>query len=260
MAKYKKKLEFPAHVLEVKQKLEASGDERLAVMKKLTEPKELDSSIPDSKQPKNNSENDYYTMWRRLYKVEKKAVHRINKDNSQPLQDITDAWVYGFLDDVIEAQKTPVWALKKNEDWQNLIKDINKHTKELQSLYNSIGLEMPLIRCDVFHGGFFAQEMVEENGIRDWVSRTEPDTPTVDALGFLADYAVEEIQNYIITRKRGENHEAISFVHTLARKNYNSYKQTLNSVLKAAAYALYDTDYSDSDIHNLLNGRKTSKR
>lgn len=111
------------------------------------------------------------------------------------------------------------------EDRKNLIERVNAHTKELITIHNAY----------------------------DFSAKNIGNISFVDSLEFMAQQVIQELERTTLTGKAGKNVHTIRFIRILALHNKMMCGETLNSVLKTAALAIYGIEYSDSDISNLLN-------
>ncbi len=68
----------------------------------------------------------------------------------------------------------------------------------------------------------------------------------------MAEHTIKELEETALEGKVGKNVHAIGLIRFLARHHKLMFGETLNSVLKTAAFAIYGVEYSDQDISNLL--------
>ncbi len=134
---------FHRHILEVKDHLRKSEDERIGVMLNLTEPK-------GSQYLK-----EYEAMWNTLLKETKK-----HHDSNKPFN---SRWVFDFLDSVVAATDLPSYFYMNGRERRELISKIRKHTNALEEIYTRQKFNQNLISNDgQFFHGFFAYEVFED--------------------------------------------------------------------------------------------------
>lgn len=227
-------MKFLSHVDEAKSWLKQVSDGRLEMMCILTEPDD-------------SAYGEYYEkMWQTLFNAEKKYC---GVKDSQ--------WVLLFLDDVIECMEEKPHFYMNGEVRSELLQNIQVHTEILKRLYNDSGLNECLISNEgQFFGGFDAYDergnIIAENGER-------PKVGIVDVLDFFNDFANEEVSENAQEGKIVERCKSNRFVRSLGRRNKSRYGTPLQQVLINAAFAIYNENYSEPDISNLLNGRKSKK-
>lgn len=234
--------EFPRHVLEVKKELEASNDERLEVMQKLTEPR---GEYGD------NRDDLYIKMW--IVLSENRLEYSPNRDNR---------WVYDFLDSVIAASTLPEHAYLSNEDRKDLMEKINKATESLVMVYENHGLNESIMQnC------LFIESYNEDKGcyvIAEHMSINE-------VLMHYQRQAQEKIYKLANNTKTVNRTKSIRFIRELHDRIMFNDKCSLKgdtplyAVLEGAEYAIYGNENDDgdrfnkSDISNLLTRTKRKK-
>jgi hypothetical protein len=237
------KYEFPEHVLEVKKELEASNDERLEVMKKLTEPSNPDDVL---------AKDLYIKMWEKLSK---------NRLEYNPTRD--NRWVYDFLDSVIAASTLPEHAYISNEDCKDLIDEINDLTTKLVMLYKNHGFNESIMT-----NSLLIESYGEEKGrhvIKEHMSINE-------VLIYYKNKAIDKINALGDNSKTSRRAKSIRFIRELNDRIHFDEPctiegdKTLYSVLEGAEYAMYGSDEDDggrfnrSDIRNLLKRKQEIKK
>ena len=226
---------FPKHVNDTKERLINTQDKRLPTLRTLTEPKDKAYT------------KEYIAMWRSLFKAEQENCAG---DSNQ--------WVYDFLDSVVEAHKLPPYFYISKKERDNLITRIQKHTKELEKIYDRNGFNQDIISNDgQFFGGFSSYDIIkDESGTKIIDCGRPPKASVLDALHLFAERAEDEIRDVSSNGKAGTGIEHRRFVRQLAQRNKYAYDRPLYPVIKTAVFALYGVEYEDSDISNLLHRNK----
>lgn len=225
------KPQLPQDVNDVLEQLEKDGDERLGVMKLLTQP-DIDTY------------NNYYeAMWWSIFNEEKKHV-----------DETCNKWVLRLLDDVIESQKVRPYFFLSGQKREQLINKIKKHTKALQKIYSEFDLDPCLIDDNgQFFQGFCKLDEndnpILENGHKPKVSFSE-------ALEFFAHIAEEEIRETAHPGKIVVRQNINRFIRNMGFRNLQRYRSIKSSTIKNMVYAIYKNEYTDQDIVDLIKGRK----
>lgn len=222
---------FHRHVLDIKGHISKSKDERSEIMRALTEPKEP-------------AYLEYYeAMWESLFRAEQE-----NNDN------LDNEWVVNFLDKVAAARNLPPYFYISGAQRNALMNKIRKHTEALEKIYTNQLFNQNLISNDgQFFHGFYNYEISEDANGEKIETKSRPKVSVVDALQFFAERAEDAINESAHRGKTGKNVEAVRFIRILGERNNERYGRPLNSVLQTAALAVYDVEYLESDISNLLN-------
>ncbi|MDA0967231.1 MAG: hypothetical protein PQ612_08990 [Rickettsiales bacterium] len=243
MGRHYKQREFPKHVIEVKNELEASNDERLEVMKKLTEPRHPDDVL---------AKDLYIKMWGEL--SENRLEYNPTRDNR---------WVYDFLDSVIAASNLPEHAYISNKDRKDLTYKINDATKKLVMLYKNHGFNESIMT-----NSLLIESYDEEKGrhvIKEHMSINE-------VLIYYKNKSIDVINTLGNNSKTPRRTKSIRFLRELNdRINFDESctiegDTTLYSVLEGAEYAIYGSDEDDggrfgrSDIRNLFTRKNEIKK
>jgi len=136
-----------------------------------------------------------------------------------------DLWVHGFLNITHKLKQLPEHFYMSEEDRKDLIERLTLSTRELISIHKAY----------------------------DFSIKNIGDVSFIESLEFMAQQTIQELKETVLEGKAGKNVHAIRFVRILAQHNRMMFGETLNSVLKTATLAIYEIEYSDSDISNLLN-------
>lgn len=227
--------EFPEHVIELKSNLalfaqDGSKDDiqEFEIMRLLTEPKE-DVYL-----------SDYVNMW--------KTFRRNMHDPCDTM------WASCFIEQVKNAYHLPPYYYLNNKERAALIDRINSLSNNLKNILKTNELETQLVSIEgkIFNGMYIFEEFGEKNQ----ALMTEDDCHKAYLSGIMdlmLGNACERISEANTSGKKAKNIEAIRFIRLMSEHNIKYYNNPLNSVIKTATFALYDIDYSDSDIHNIVN-------
>lgn len=219
------------HIEEVKSDLKNKKDIRLETLNLLTEPKW-------------STHKEYYEeMWQSLFRMKREYHNSKSSD-----------WVYLFLDDIIDSKKELPYFYYNNAQRTSLLKKLKKHTDALKIIFEDSGLNAALISNDgqFFHGFYSYDDKgdpIMENGLR-------PKVAISDVLEFFLSYAEEEVSESAQKGKVVERQKSNRFVRCMAARNLDRYGKILAQVIATAAFAIYGQEYTESDIANLVYGRK----
>lgn len=235
-------MSFPEQVIDVKEEMQRTGDDRLEILKKLTESEQ------------NDNKEECEKLWMILYQE-----HRSFSDVD------TSLWVYSFLDAVKEFTQLPERFYMSSTDRKENIKKIKSYTGKLKKLYLSVGLDSELIlnNGQFFHG-FQAQEGCFNSFDKCDHSNEKREVSKVsitETLDFFSEYAEEELSEASYLGKKADNIKAIRFARLLAERNMERYGKQLEEVIENAIILIYNVRYSEQkEFLEMLNRYKNSKK
>jgi len=164
-----------------------------------------------------------------------------------------DPWVAIFLGFVKEASQLPPFHYVSAEDRRRLGNRIQRLSGELTKLLDENELTEHLIFSNgkMFHGFFFYEDFGESNRARiDQAGEVR--LKISDVIRESAKRSRERIKEEPGRGKVGRNVRAVRFARMVAERNLSYYGEKLYSVTATATNAVYGTDYSESDISNLM--------
>lgn len=219
---------LPDQVLEVKEEMVQTNDERLSILRMLTE-----SENDDNKE-------ECKKVWELLFK-EHESFANVG----------TNLWVYSFLDAVIELKELPERFYMSGTDRKQAIKKIKNYTKKLKGLYVSLGLDDNLISND---GQFF-------HGFRSIDNNGDSKVSVSEVLDFFADYGQEELKEASYRGKKSDKIKAIRFARLLAERNMHRYGKQLEEVIENTILLIYGVRYSEhKEFLTMLNRYKKPEK
>lgn len=219
-------MKLPSHVNEAKAHLEKTNDNRLKIMRTLTESEDL------------AYEEYYEEMWKSVFRAEKKY----SSSDSE--------WVLLFLNSVMVAmEEKPYYSLNR-EGREQLLRDIKNHTRELKKIYQDSGLDQPFLSYDPQFLNLF-----DDDGSLITEGDLLPSIGITDALNFYEDFANEEIKGFLQKGKLVKRYRSNRFIRELGKRNLSRYGQPLLNALRHSAFAIYGDLYSEPDVHTLIYGR-----
>ena len=215
-------MEFHSDVLEAKQYLQDFYDPRLNIMDKLT-------------LPPRGYVKEYEKMW--------KDIHDISAAKN-------DNWVLSFLDSVISAVELPPHSYINGQHRKDLREKIRLHAGQLINLCVIYGLDMHVSNAP---GGSLVCEDLKNFAHGDLDRKMRNKRSFTKILEVFAERSDEALKKSTLKGKADKNVKVKKFIRILGAYNKQTYKKPLNSVLRTAAFAIYQVDYPASDIVNLLN-------
>jgi hypothetical protein len=166
-----------------------------------------------------------------------------------------DLWVWGFLRAVESASALPPYHYVRKRERDELSEKITKLATKLSQALVVNKLDGHLIhnKGKIFNGFLLYEDFGESNqaGIDD----DDLDKLKISTLiTEFAERATSKIKETPTRGKSAKNVMAIRFIRLLAERNsqWYQYGKPLNSVVATATNAMYKTDYSASDVTNLL--------
>ncbi len=163
-----------------------------------------------------------------------------------------DPWVWIFLSHLLVASRLPPYQYLSAEDRRDLSSNIVRLSNRLVRLIEKNELDLTLIfGTGVNFPGFrFYEDFGEINQAQ--IDAAEKEKLSVCRLiREVATRATEKIKEPV-RGKAGNNVRVIRFVRSLADSNRGYYNAPLLLVVATAANALFGTEYSESDVSNLL--------
>lgn len=223
-------MKLPEHVYEVMDCIQEISCDEQRIFHLLTESKD------------SNYQNDLAKMWKAIFKVAQKS--NASLDNK---------WVYRFVRDVSASEKEkPYFSMSRIERTEKLT-EIGKYSKKLKKIYDELGIDDLYLLLDPSIFYFDVKpELIED-------IEAFPRYGISEVIDFYMDAANEEVGGYKQIGKIGKNHKIIRFVRELAKRNKVMYGEPLPKIIQSVVFALYNKEYSDADLFNIINGRKPKK-
>jgi hypothetical protein len=164
-----------------------------------------------------------------------------------------DPWVAIFLGFVKGAAELPPYHYLKRSERLELVAQIMGTAGLLARLLEENQLDCHLIHSSghIFNGFYFYEGFGESNRARIDADGAQK-APASRVIKMVASRAKEKISNEPVRGKVGRNVRAIRFVRMIAARFTGYYGQPLLPVIRAAVNTIFDTDYSEGDIQNLL--------
>ncbi len=228
-----KTLAFPPHVVAVKEDLEKSKDPLLSTMKKLTEAEDLPQ------------ENALKEMWLVLEAAEREKYGKLSDD----------CWVRYFVLYVSSYSKFPPYYHQRAADKIQLIKDLNKNTKQMIIKLQKNGFDYHLAYSEQRRLVSFYEHL-------DFSERREADKKGKITVSAILNGLMQSAEREIKTSKtsRADKHaEARLFVEYMATYLQNTYGKPMHSVLITAAYAIHGAPYGKDEIRRILSRKSKVK-
>jgi len=226
-----KLLEFPLHVLEVKEIYQKQKHKHYPIIKMLTESEDLHVKATLGK------------MWRSLQAAE-------NKKKEIPIKDYPgNAWVRFLVALVAEYSELPDYYYQTKSQRNKLLEEIKKHSRQLSQKLKKNGLDYRLSysrrkRLDILEGLNFADNhMAGQDGL---------EKPQISVI---LDRLIETVEQNVKASKnlRADSHTvARQFVRQLGRHFKHYYNTPMNAVLVTMAQVIHGIDYDESDIRKIL--------
>lgn len=157
-------------------------------------------------------------------------------------------WVYRILERVSLAQKMPPYFYISAKERTALKNDIERLSNELVKKYKAYGLDTNLFfsQSRIFGNWHIYEDYSDANKQR--IDQENPDKIlTSRIIEFLAERAVDKIEDSKIKGKASKNVKAISFARNLYDANKEKYGQPLNEVISIITNSLFQTNYNESD-------------
>ncbi len=223
-------MKFPQHVYEVMDCVQEFSCDEQRIFHFLTEAK-------DSKY-----QNDLARMWKAVFKVAQESNGAL--DNK---------WVYRFVCNVRASEKEkPYFSMSRIERTEKL-GEIEKYSKKLKKIYDDLGIDDLYLLLDPTIFYFEVKpELIED-------IEAFPRYGVSEVIDFYMDVANEEVGGYKQVGKIGKNHKMIRFIRELAKRNRVMYGGPFPKIIQLVVLALYNKEYSDADLFNIINGRKHKK-
>ena len=187
-----------------------------------------------------NENPENILMWKSL-----ERRRGINKD---------DFWVWSFLGAALKASKLPPYHYMPLRDRNELSNQIDLLSKKLSQALKANDLDVHWIFTDgtTFNGFYIFEDFGETNQERIEAAGTLK-LRVSEQLKFIAERSRNILAEQPLPGKAGKNVKAIRFIRIMAKLLCQLYGTPLNSVLMAAANSIFETQYSESDIHKLLS-------
>lgn len=164
-----------------------------------------------------------------------------------------DLWVYAFLEAAKNSHDIPSFCLLSKKDRD----DLNESVKSLNSVARKLvssELDMHLVHCrgTLFNGLYF----FEDFGLKNQHQIDEAGDEKVlisRLLNALSDRLIKRLEEEPQGGKVGRNAHAIRFARALAGRFQIYYGETLLAVIATATNAMFQMEYTESDIRKLLS-------
>jgi hypothetical protein len=178
-------------------------------------------------------------MWR--------ALERRNKDDPH------DLWVQWFISEAADAKELPPFHLLPASQRRELAKKIGTISVQLADLIERNELVEHLIfgTGRMFPGFMFYEDFGESNRARI-DDAGDAKLATSRLIREIGARARQRIIDEPKPGKAGRNHRAILFMRQLAARNNLRYGKPLLAVVATATNTLFDTQYDQSDVQNLM--------
>lgn len=166
-------------------------------------------------------------------------------------------WAHNFVSAVFHASNPPPYFYKNRKEQKELVSEIERSAKRLSRILEENQLDFQLIHTPsgMFKGFAFYEGFSEANRAR--IDRDKVDKLKMSVLlPYLAAQATEEISYSYTKGKTGKRVKETRFIRFLAKNNTMVYGSPHYAIIAAAAFAVYGVEYSESDIANLVSGRK----
>lgn len=165
-----------------------------------------------------------------------------------------DIWVWAFLSAAADAANIPEFHNLNAKKRNQLAEKISKQARLLAELLqkNELDAHLVYLQAGIFDGFYLYESFSQET--RAYIDKARLKKLALSGLLISMNQdCSERLLDEPEKGKQGKNAHAIRFIRVLGKRNTRRYGSSLNSVLMAAANAIFDTQYSESDIAHLLN-------
>ena len=229
-ARPRRQIDFPPHVLEVKEYLRKNDTECFSVMKKLTEAKDLEKL------------EDLKRMWRSLETAIKKQPPRLGSPKEQ--------WVYFFVSYASGYSDMPRYYYQTKSQRKKLVEGLKKLTGQLARKLKDNKLDHHLAYSDSRNILYFYEKLDFLDFHRARKSPLEKPTIT-EMLTRLVEALEREVPS--LRQSRTDSYEkARPFVYNMGKYLKSVHGSYLTTALATATNALFNRNYSAADIQHIL--------
>lgn len=188
---------------------------------------------------------DLVRMWKQLYKCGATTQNGY----------YDDLWVWAFLEEAGTASARPTVELLSEKRKQALSEEIEFLASKLSNLLTDNGLDAHLIYIEGPRTNGFCLYESATDRVRLSVgeSRNQMLNIATGALPMISEYCREVIAVNQATGTSVRNALAIRFARLMAVRNHDRFGDALTGAIATATNAIYETNYSASDIMNLLS-------
>jgi hypothetical protein len=225
-----KLLELPSIVVAAKAFLEQKNSKSLSVMKKLTESRnaELQEAL--------------IRMWLSLENSIKKQPEEPGYPN--------DKWPHFFVGYVRMYSSLPPYYYQPKSERKKLVTDIKKHISGLDKLLKNNGFNHHLAYAESRNSLHFLERMGFIDNFKAEQSLLEK--PAISEILNRLQNAIEAEISPLRQTKRDSFEKARLFVYKLAQYLQDVHGEASNVVLMTATKAIMDVEYTEVDIHHIL--------
>ena len=179
-------------------------------------------------------------MWRTL--------ERLKHPNEPP-----PIWVWNFLGDAFDASTLPPYHYKSKAERRELIEIIRNSSVALANTLTVNELDLHLVKGDGYlFNGYFAYEDFGDSNRKRIDIQGDLKLKMSYAITQTAERAIQKITDEPMPGNVGVNVRAVRFIRIIAANNTRRHGEAFNTLTAAAANAIFETNYTPSDVTNLL--------